>query len=81
MIKTVCFPTTYRCNARCGFCECRPESDEMLSLADMIRYMDEAIALGTVGQLSSAAGSRHCWETISSRPLPMRGSMGCSPGL
>jgi len=56
MIKTVCFLTTYRCNARCGFCECRPESDEMLSLADMIRYMDEAIALGTVGQIVFSGG-------------------------
>ena len=45
MIKSVCFLTTYRCNARCGFCECRPESKEMLTLADMIRYMDEAVAL------------------------------------
>jgi len=56
MIKTVCFLTTYQCNARCGFCECRPESRETLSLGDMIRYIDEACELGTVGQVVFSGG-------------------------
>jgi hypothetical protein len=56
MIKSVCLLTTYRCNARCGFCECRPESNEVMSLEDMTRYIDEARALGTVGQIVFSGG-------------------------
>lgn len=32
MIKTVCFLTTYRCNARCGFCECRHRDEKLPEL-------------------------------------------------
>lgn len=56
MIKSVCFLTTYRCNARCGFCECRPENEDMLSLDDLTRYIDEAYALGTVRQIVFSGG-------------------------
>lgn len=56
MIKSVCFLTTYQCNARCGFCECRPENKEMLSYDDMARYIDEACELGTVGQIVFSGG-------------------------
>jgi hypothetical protein len=56
MIKSLCLLTTYRCNARCGFCECRPENADALSLADMTRYIDEAHSLGTVCQVVFSGG-------------------------
>lgn len=56
MIKSVCFLTTYRCNARCGFCECRPENDDMLSFDAMANYIDQAHALGTVQQIIFSGG-------------------------
>jgi organic radical activating enzyme len=56
MIKSMCFLTTYHCNAKCDFCECGPEVKDRLSLDTMIRLMDEAKRLGTVGQIVFSGG-------------------------
>jgi len=56
MIKSICFLTTYQCNAKCSHCECGPQEYERLSLADMIRLIDEGIELGTVGQIVFSGG-------------------------
>lgn len=57
MIKSICFLTTYQCNAQCDYCECGPRSKkERLGLADIIRLIDEAKGLGTVGQVVFSGG-------------------------
>lgn len=56
MIKTICFLTTYNCNARCSFCECGPKERDRLSLDEMKRLIDEGVALGTVGQIVFSGG-------------------------
>jgi organic radical activating enzyme len=56
VIKSICFLTTYRCNAQCSHCECGPYESERLSLAEMQRLIDEGIALGTVGQIVFSGG-------------------------
>lgn len=56
MIKSICFLTTYNCNARCSFCECGPKERDRLSLEDMTRLIDESLALGTVGQVVFSGG-------------------------
>jgi hypothetical protein len=56
MIKSVCFLTTYNCNARCSFCECGPKERDRLSLDEMKRLIDECLALGTVGQVVFSGG-------------------------
>lgn len=56
MIKSVCFLTTYKCNARCDFCECGPDVQDSLNGDDLIRYIDEAVALGTVCQVVFSGG-------------------------
>lgn len=56
MIKSICFLTTYNCNARCSFCECGPRERDRLSLDEMKRLIDEALELGTVGQVVFSGG-------------------------
>jgi hypothetical protein len=56
MIKSICFLTTYQCNAQCDYCECRPEVEARISGPDLIRFIDEAHALGTVGQVIFSGG-------------------------
>jgi organic radical activating enzyme len=56
MIKSICFLTTYNCNARCSYCECGPRERDRLSLEDMKRLTDEGVALGTVGQIVFSGG-------------------------
>jgi len=56
MIKSICFLTTYKCNARCDYCECRPEVETRISGPDLIRFIDEAYDLGTVGQVIFSGG-------------------------
>lgn len=56
MIKSICFLTTYNCNARCSHCECGPKERDRLSLDEMKRLMDESLALGTVGQVVFSGG-------------------------
>lgn len=57
MIKSICFLTTYQCNAQCDYCECGPHSKrERLALREMIRLIDEAKKLGTVAQVIFSGG-------------------------
>lgn len=56
MIKSICFLTTYQCNAQCDHCECRPHVKDRISGEDLLRYIDEATALGTVGQVIFSGG-------------------------
>jgi len=56
MIKSICFLTTYNCNARCSYCECGPRERDRLSLDDMKRLINEGIDLGTVGQIVFSGG-------------------------
>jgi hypothetical protein len=56
MIKSVCFLVTYQCNARCDFCECGPDVFERLTTDSILRYIDEAVSLGTVGQVVFSGG-------------------------
>lgn len=56
MIKSICFLTTYQCNAQCDFCECGPQVKDRLSGDEMIRLMDEAYSLGTVNQVVFTGG-------------------------
>jgi organic radical activating enzyme len=56
MIKSLVFLTTYKCNARCDFCDCGPDASDMLTYEDMTRYVEEAIALGTIGQVIFTGG-------------------------
>jgi organic radical activating enzyme len=56
MIKSICFLTTYRCNARCDYCECGPKVRDRLTIADMRRLMDEGEEIGTVGQVVFSGG-------------------------
>ena len=56
MIKSICFLTTYNCNARCSYCECGPRERDRLSLAEMKRLIDEGLELGTVGQVVFSGG-------------------------
>jgi len=56
MIRSLCFLATYQCNAQCDYCECGPKLRQRLSLDEMIGYMDQAAALGTVGQVVFSGG-------------------------
>lgn len=56
MIKSICFLTTFRCNAQCDYCECRPWVKDELSLDSMIEFIDESKKLGTVGQVIFSGG-------------------------
>jgi hypothetical protein len=56
MIKSICFLTTYQCNASCSHCECGPYEYDRLSLDEMLRLIDEGVALGTVGQIVFSGG-------------------------
>jgi radical SAM family protein len=56
VIKTICFLTTYRCNAQCDFCECGPKARERIELVDMLRLIDEAAALGTISVVVFSGG-------------------------
>ncbi|MGF1639387.1 MAG: radical SAM protein [Rhodospirillales bacterium] len=56
MIRSLCFLATYQCNARCDYCECGPKLRARLSLGDMVGYIDQAAALGTVGQVVFSGG-------------------------
>lgn len=56
MIKSICFLTTYRCNAKCDFCECGPERHDRLELSEMKRIIDQGVEIGTVGQVVFSGG-------------------------
>lgn len=56
MIESICFLTTFHCNAQCDYCECGPDVKTRLSLADMTRMIDEGLALGTVGLVVFSGG-------------------------
>jgi organic radical activating enzyme len=56
MIKSLCFLTTYRCNAYCDFCECSEKEQDRLNGDDLVRYIDEAKKLGTISQVVFTGG-------------------------
>ena len=56
MINSICFLTTYRCNAKCDYCECGPKAENGLTLAEMVRLIDEAAELGTVNLVVFSGG-------------------------
>jgi Radical SAM superfamily len=56
MIATICFLTTYQCNAKCDFCECGPSVKTRVALPDMLRLIDEAADLGTVSVVIFSGG-------------------------
>jgi organic radical activating enzyme len=56
MIKSICFLTTYQCNAQCDYCECSPYQKDKLTGAEMVRLIDEAKSLGTVGLVVFSGG-------------------------
>jgi len=56
VISSICFLTTYRCNAKCDFCECGPKAEKGMDIDEMIRLVDEAYDLGTVGLVVFSGG-------------------------
>lgn len=56
MIKSICFLTTYRCDAKCDFCECGPQVRDRLELSEMKRIIDQGAEIGTVGQVVFSGG-------------------------
>ncbi len=76
MIKSVCFLSTYKCNAVCDFCECGPEITEHLTAEDMIRYIDEACALGTVSLVVFSGGEPTLYREDLLRSISYANSKG-----
>ncbi len=56
MLKSICFFTTYQCNAKCDYCECGPEVSLSLDKKDVIDLIDEAFSLGTIKQVIFTGG-------------------------
>lgn len=56
MISSICFLTTYRCNAKCDYCECGPKAEKGMDIQEMLRLVDDAYDLGTVGLVVFSGG-------------------------